>query len=240
MGDTPTRPQSRVRHSAVGVWLRACCRWRLANTLVCLLVLLAWLFLLANLLLACLWRLTSERNELTNGVFYGAVSYNSMFRSWYSPVVLVCCVLPWSFPARVSCPRLRFIDTVLYRYSTVLCTGKKTPGGAGTHTGYRYLFFRYTPLSQCAPTTRRPMWRSGCSRQHGEVERIDWTMAAHLDSQLCCRLPIASRQRRRCVALCAGCRRDTHIKHSGGGQSRRRYDLFEYDGGNLPVHAQIS
>ena len=23
-------------------------------------------------------------------------------------VVLVCCVLPWSFPARVSCPRLRF------------------------------------------------------------------------------------------------------------------------------------
>ena len=60
----------------------------LAYTLVCLLVLLAWLFLLANLLLACLWRLTSERNanELTNGFFYGAVSYKSMYRSWYSPV----------------------------------------------------------------------------------------------------------------------------------------------------------
>ena len=24
--------------------------------------------------------------------------------------VLVCCVLPWSFPARVSCPMLRFIE----------------------------------------------------------------------------------------------------------------------------------
>ena len=24
--------------------------------------------------------------------------------------VLVCCVLPWSFPARVSCPRLRFLS----------------------------------------------------------------------------------------------------------------------------------
>ena len=25
-------------------------------------------------------------------------------------LVLVCCVLPWSFPARVSCPMLRFDD----------------------------------------------------------------------------------------------------------------------------------
>ena len=25
-------------------------------------------------------------------------------------VVLVCCVLPWSFPARVSCPSLRFCN----------------------------------------------------------------------------------------------------------------------------------
>ena len=28
--------------------------------------------------------------------------------------VLVCCVLPWSFPARVSCPMLRFTDTRLW------------------------------------------------------------------------------------------------------------------------------
>ena len=29
--------------------------------------------------------------------------------------VLVCCVLPWSFPARVSCPMLRFIRLDLTR-----------------------------------------------------------------------------------------------------------------------------
>ena len=28
-------------------------------------------------------------------------------------VVLVCCVLPWSFPARVSCPRLRFLGLIV-------------------------------------------------------------------------------------------------------------------------------
>ena len=27
--------------------------------------------------------------------------------------VLVCCVLPWSFPARVSCPMLRFMEDLV-------------------------------------------------------------------------------------------------------------------------------
>ena len=80
--------------------------------------------------------------------------------------------------AGVACPRVIFC---------VCCTGKKTPGGAGTHTGMCWLMcvciYMYPPWTRVGPRIR------GARRKTGEMRKTD--LQATMS-----RIPSPSRSRR--------------------------------------------
>jgi hypothetical protein len=80
---------------------------------------------------------------VVNGLAFRTVCDGGSLMLVAARVVLVCCVLPWSFPARVSCPRLRF--------GSMLCRGRSVHQ---SHARTRWRFSWHTDMHQ-QPRVRR-------------------------------------------------------------------------------------
>jgi hypothetical protein len=110
---------------------------------------------------------------VVNGLAFRTVCDGGSLMLVAARVVLVCCVLPWSFPARVSCPRLRF--------GSMLCRGRSVHQ---SHARTRWRFSWHTHrhaaglglegmgLSACNGLPPPPCREGPSAQAHVRVARV--------------------------------------------------------------------